>query len=72
MMQIKVYDLPKKLAQQAIREADKALRQDHARGVFSEGDPNHPMYNNGINYATGQPVTLFGYDVVEFMGKQYK
>lgn len=69
---MKNYDLPKKLAKQAMQEADKALRADHARGIFSKGDPNHPMYNNGINYATGQPFRLFGYDVVEFMGKQYK
>jgi hypothetical protein len=69
---MQTYDLPKKLAQQAMREADKALRADHARGIFSEGDPNHPMHNNGISYATGQPVKIFGYNVVEFMGKQYK
>lgn len=69
---MQTYDLPKKLARQAIREADKALRTDHACGIFSEGDPNHPMYNNGISYVTGQPFRLFGYDVEEFMGKQYK
>lgn len=69
---MKNYDLPKKLVQQAMLEADKALRADHARGIFSEGDPNHPMYNNGINYVTGLPVQIFGYDVVEFMEKQYK
>lgn len=67
-----IYVLPRKLAKQAILEADKALREDHARGSFSEGDPNHPMYNNGINYATGLPVQLFGYDVGEFMEQQYK
>lgn len=69
---MKAYDLPKKLAQQAIREADEALRGDHVRGVFSEGDPNNPMYNNGINYVTGLPISIFGYDALDFMAKQYK
>ena len=69
---MQTYDLPKKLAQQAMREADKALRTDHACGIFSEGDPNHPMYNEGIDYTTGKPVSIFGYDVEEFMSKQYK
>jgi hypothetical protein len=30
------------------------------------------MYNDGINYATGLPVNLFGYDTKEFLKKQYK
>lgn len=67
----KQYDLPKKLANQAIQDADKELRSQHQRGGFDEGDPNHPMYNNGINYATGLPVTIFGYDTEVFMSKQY-
>lgn len=66
------YDLPKKLRLQAMREADKELRDKHAIGQFDEGDPNHPMYNAGINYVTGLPATLFGYDTSEFLGKQYK
>ena len=69
---MKSYDLPKKIAQQAMREADKILRDNHALGQFDEGDPNHPMYNAGVNYVTGLPVTLFGYDTSEFLGKQYK
>lgn len=69
---MKTYNLPRKIAQQAIREAGKLLDDQHAMGIFDDGDPNHPMYNNGINYVTGLPVQLFGYDVVEFMGKQYK
>lgn len=61
----------KRLAAQALREADEDLRKQHAQGIFDEGDPNHPKYNNGINYATGKPSSLFGYDTEEFMGRQY-
>ena len=63
-------DLPKRLARQAMREADEQIRAAHLRGEFNEGDPNHPKYNNGINYATGKPATLFGYDTDVFMAKQ--
>ena len=69
---MKQYNLPKRLAQQAIREGDEELRKEHEKGIFSEGDANHPKYNDGYNYATGQYVNLFGYDQNEFMGKQYK
>jgi hypothetical protein len=69
---MKTYTLPKRLAQEAMRQADEELRKEHERGIFSEGDPNHPMYNNGYNYATGKYVSLFGYDQDEFMEKQYK
>ncbi len=69
---MQTYNLPKKLVQQAMREADKELQDQHMLGVFSDGDPNHPMYNAGINYATGLPASIFGYPVVEFMKKQYK
>ena len=55
-----------------MREADEAIRAQHLRGVFDEGDPNHPKYNRGINYATGKPLTLFGHGVDEFMAKQYR
>ena len=66
------YDLPKRLAKQALHEADKMLRDQHALGHFDEGDPNHPAYNNGINYVTGLPSKLFGYETSEFLDKQYK
>jgi len=56
----------------AFIRADKELEDEHANGLFSEGDPNHPKYNNGYNYATGKYVSLFGYDQDEFMTKQYK
>ncbi len=52
----------KQMVKQAMREADDALYADHAAGIFGEGDPNHPKYNNGINYVTGLPATIFGYD----------
>lgn len=66
------YDLPKGLARRAMREADEELRAKHARGEFDEGDPNHPKYNNGINYVTGKPVRLFGQNTDEFMARQYR
>lgn len=65
------YDLPQKLADKAMREADEQIRAKHRAGIFDEGDPNHPKYNNGVNYATGLPVSLFGYDTVDFLKKQY-
>lgn len=65
-------DLPKPIARRAMREADEEIRAKHRRGEFDEGDPNHPKFNNGVNYATGKPVTLFGYDVDEFMSRQHK
>ena len=68
---MQTYDLPKKLANQAMREADKMLRDQHVLGQFDEGDPNHPMYNAGINYLTGLPVSIFGYETIEFLDKQY-
>ena len=69
---MKSYDLPKKIAQQALHEANKELCCQHARGKFDEGDPNHPMYNAWVNYVTGLPATLFGYETSEFLRKQYK
>ena len=49
---MRTYDLPKKLVAQAMREADNELHSKHLRGEFDEGDPNHPKYNDGYNYAT--------------------
>lgn len=66
------YDLPGHLATKALRDADKELRAQHVQGVFKHGDPNHPRFNNGINYATGKPATLFGHNTDIFMAKQYK
>lgn len=59
-------------AQKAINESIEMLRKQHEKGIFDDGDPNHPKYNNGYNYATGQFVTLFGYGQDELMAKQYK
>jgi hypothetical protein len=59
-------------AQQAMREADEMRYNEHLKGIFDNGDPNNPKYNNGYNYATGQYVNIFGYDQDEFMAKQYK
>ena len=67
----KTYDLPKKLAAQAMLEADNEIWAKHALGEFDDGDPNHPKYNNYFNYATGK-YSLFGYTEDEFMAKQYK
>lgn len=69
---MRTYELPKRLAKQAMREAEQQIIAKHKLGVFDEGDPNHPKYNNGINYATGLPANLFGYDIAEFLNKQYK
>lgn len=68
---MKTYDLPKKLANKAMKEADELIRKDHSNGKFDEGDPNNPIYNEGWNYATGQFVSLFGYKQDEFLAKQY-
>lgn len=68
---MKNYDLPKKLAESAIREADSDIRKNHARGIFDDGDPNNPKYNNGINYLTREPLTIFGYETDGFMARQY-
>lgn len=57
---------------QAFIDAVKEIERDNENSIFSEGDPNHPMYNNRYNYATGKYVSLFGYDQDEFMAKQYK
>ena len=56
---------------QAFIDAEKEIERNHKNGIFSEGDPNHPMYNNGYNYAT-QKYSLFGHDQDEFLAKQYK
>lgn len=66
------YDLPKKRADRAIKESIDQLHNDALAGIFADGDPNHPKWNNGINYATGLPASLFGYDTKEFLQKQYK
>ena len=66
------YDLPKAKAAQTMREVYTELRKQHAKGIFDDGDPNNPKYNNGYNYATGCFVSLFGYDQAEFMAKQYR
>ena len=58
-------------AQQAMQEAEEMIRKQHEKGVFDDGDPNHPKYNNGYNYATGQFVSLFGYSQDELLAKQY-
>jgi hypothetical protein len=69
---MKTYNLPKKLAKQAMRECDNELRAQHKKGQFDDGDPNHPKFNDGFNYATGKYVNLFGYAQDEFMVKQYR
>lgn len=69
---MKAYDLPPHIARRAMRECDEAIRAQHQRGVFDEGGPNHPKYNNGINYATGKPLTLFGHDTDALMARQHK
>ena len=56
---------------QAFIEAEKSIERDHENGIFSEGDPNHPLYNNNYNYASKE-YTLFGYTQKELMGRQYK
>lgn len=56
----------------AHREATELLYQQHLRGIFDDGDPNHPKWNNGINYATGKPVKLFGEDTDKFITRQYR
>lgn len=71
-MKAKTYDLPPHIARRAMRECDEAIRAQHRAGVFDEGDPNHPKYNGGINYATGKPVSLFGYETDAFLARQYK
>lgn len=67
-MKSRSYDLPKNLAQKALQEADELLRKQHEKGIFDDGDPNHPKYNNGINYTR----PLFGHEIQAFLQKQYK
>ena len=71
-MATKSYDLPKKIASRAMRECEDQIRAQHRAGIFDDGDPNHPKYNNGVNYVTGQPARLFGYETAEFLARQYK
>ena len=69
---MKTYNFPKKLAEQAMREADNELYSKHLRGEFAEGDPNHPKFNGGFNYATGQYVQILGYSQTALLSKQYR
>ena len=69
---MKTYNLPKKLAEQAMRECDNQLRAQHKKGIFDEGDPNHPKFNGGFNYATGQYVQILGYTQTALLSKQYR
>lgn len=64
---LKHYTLPKRIIDQAMREANAAIERDHAAGIFDEGDPNHPKYNNGINYKH-----CMGMPYAELMAKQHK
>ena len=66
------YDLPKHLVMDVMRRSDAEIRAKHARGIFDEGDPNHPKYNGGINYVTGKPLTIFGYETDSFMARQHR
>lgn len=52
---MKQYELPKARRVAALAMADKELRRNHEAGIIDEGDPNHPMYNGGLNY-----TKLFG------------
>lgn len=55
---------------QALIQAEKEIERDHLSGKFSDGNPNHPMYNNNYNYAAKEYV-LFGYKEKEFLNRQY-
>lgn len=68
-----VFDSPqaKRVAKIAVAEANRQIEAAHARGEFDDGDPNHPKYNNGINYVTGKPATLFGYETDASLKRQY-
>ena len=68
---MKNIELPKAMVRKAMVDVDNMLYEQHLKCIFDKGDPNHPMYNNGYNYATGH-YTLFGYDQDEFLAKQYK
>jgi hypothetical protein len=72
MENINNYDLPKHMVKAALRQAEDELRAQHLAGNYSEGDPNHPMYHEGFDYASGEYVDLFGYNQKDFMLKQYK
>lgn len=70
-MNAKVYTLPAKMNKQIMRDCEKEIEARHKKGIFDIGDPNHPDYNGGYNYAT-QSYMLFGYEQAEFLDKQYK
>jgi len=60
-----------RIAKIAFAEAENDLYNKHLRGDFDDGDPNHPKYNNGYNYATMKFVNLFGYSQDGLLAKQY-
>lgn len=60
------YELPPKLRDAAMRESEEWLLAKHRRGDFDEGDPNHPKYNNGINY-----TLCLGLAWDDLMARQY-
>lgn len=62
------YELPRRMREAALRDAKREIRAKHERGEFDEGDPNHPMYNNGHNYT----LPLFGHKTADFLAKQYR
>lgn len=66
------YDLPKTKAQKAINDSINEIYEENLKGIFGEGDPNHPKYNDGWNYVTCEYASLFGVSQREFMRKQYK
>jgi hypothetical protein len=61
-------ELPKRMRDAALHAANRELSAKHARGEFDEGDPNHPMHNDGINYTR----PLFGHKTADFLAKQYR
>lgn len=61
-----------KIAKEGTRLAMNEIEKSHANGIFGEGDPNNPKYNNGYNYATGKYVELFGYKQDDLIAMQYK
>lgn len=47
---MKLLELPLTMRKAAMRLADEDIRKQHEMGIFGEGDPNHAMYNDGLNY----------------------
>lgn len=65
-----LFDSPeaRRIARRAVAEAQRELDEAWRRGdPVGEGDPNHPMYNGGVD-----PRKLFGRPAADHMALQQR